>query len=224
MNIVEYSDREALMMGLSDSVASELRAALAANDTATLCVPGGSSPGPVFDTLSGVSLDWARVGVVLNDERLVPETSSRSNTRLIRERLLVEKAAVARFVSFIPVTGDPSDVDAEAQSEAVRPWLPITTLILGMGDDMHTASRFPGGDNLERALEQRDPPLITMRAEGAGETRITLTAPVLREAMHTHLLIMGEGKRDAFERARSLPPEQAPIRALLAEATVHWAA
>ena len=76
----------------------------------------------------------------------------------------------------------------------------------------------------ESIAEQRDPPLITMRAEGAGETRITLTAPVLREAMHTHLLIMGEGKRDAFERARSLPPEQAPIRALLAEATVHWAA
>jgi 6-phosphogluconolactonase len=62
-----------------------------------------------------------------------------------------------------------------------------------------------------------------MRAEAAVEPRITLTAPVLRGAMNIHVLITGTEKRAALERALSLPPEQAPIRAVLDTATVHWA-
>jgi 6-phosphogluconolactonase len=161
---------------------------------------------------------------VLNDERLVPETSSRSNTRLIRERLLVEKAAVARFVSFIPVTGDPSDVDAEAQSEAVRPWLPITTLILGMGDDMHTASLFPGDPSLNNALASDAPLLCPVYPEGQPTARVTLPAHVLDGALNKHLVIFGDEKRAALERAEKLSPEEAPIAAVLDEIEVYWAA
>ena len=62
-----------------------------------------------------------------------------------------------------------------------------------------------------------------LRAEAAGEPRITLTAPVLKAAMNIHILITGAEKRAAIERAAHLPPHEAPVRAVLSHATVHWA-
>ena len=80
MRIETYPDREALMIGVADRMASDLREELFAQGRASLCVPGGTTPGPVFDILSAVSLDWANIAVVLNDERWVGEDSPRSNT------------------------------------------------------------------------------------------------------------------------------------------------
>ena len=80
MNLIDYPDRELMMLALADKVASQLRRALEVEERVTLCVPGGTTPGPVFDILSGLDLDWARVWVLLNDERWVDETSPRSNT------------------------------------------------------------------------------------------------------------------------------------------------
>ena len=98
---------------------------------------------------------------------------------------------------------------------------PLT--LLGMGADMHTASLFPGADRLEEALSSSAPLLLPMRAEAAGEPRITLTAPTLREAFNIHILITGAEKRAALERAMTLTPMEAPVRAVLDNATVHWA-
>ncbi len=222
MEFVEYPDRELLMMNLADRLASELKSCLLTHEGATFCVPGGSTPGPVFDILSGVSLDWVRVAVVLNDERWVPEDSPRSNTRLLRERLLVGKAAAARLVPLHADAAEPEEAIG-GLIEGLAPHLPISVLLLGMGADMHTASLFPGADRLAEALAADAPPLIAMRAPGGGEPRVTLTAPVLQGAMSTHLLITGADKRAALERARQLPPGEAPVRAVLANATVHWA-
>ena len=91
MNLVEYPDRELMMFTLADQLASDLGAQLRLNDRASLSVPGGTTPGPVFDVLSGVGLDWDRVTVFPNDERWVPETSERSNGRLLKQRLLTPK-------------------------------------------------------------------------------------------------------------------------------------
>ena len=222
MNLVEYPDREMLMINLADRLASELKSAVMTHERASLCVPGGTTPGPVFDLLSAVDLDWDRIAVVLNDERWVPESSPRSNTRLLRERLLVGKAAAAHLVPLRADTPEP-EAALEALAEALKPHLPISVLLLGMGADMHTASLFPGADRLAEALDPQAPPLMAMRAPGAGEPRITLTAPVLQGAFSTHLLICGAEKRAALERARQLPPEEAPVRAVLSNATVHWA-
>lgn len=222
MNLVEYPDREMLMINLADRLASELKSAVMTHERATFSVPGGTTPGPVFDLLSAVDLDWDRIAVVLNDERWVPESSPRSNTRLLRERLLVGKAAAAHLVPLRADTPEP-EAALEALAEALKPHLPISVLLLGMGADMHTASLFPGADRLAEALDPQAPPLMAMRAPGAGEPRITLTAPVLQGAFSTHLLICGAEKRAALERARQLPPEEAPVRAVLSNATVHWA-
>ncbi|MBZ4021860.1 6-phosphogluconolactonase [Rhodobacter sp. TJ_12] len=222
MKFVDYPDREMLMVALSDKIASQLRRALEVQDRVTLCVPGGTTPGPIFDVLSDLELDWARVDVLLNDERWVDETSPRSNTALLRARLLQGRAAAARLVPLYAPAPQPED-RLEELSEGVRAVLPLTVLLLGMGADMHTASLFPGADKLAEALDEDAPPVMALRAEAAGEPRITLSAPVLRAAMHCHILITGAGKRAALERAARLPEDQAPVRTMLPFATIHWA-
>jgi 6-phosphogluconolactonase len=97
MNIIEYADRDMLALDLAGRLASELNEALHHEDRVSLVVPGGTSPGPVFDDLCGAEVAWDRVDVALSDERWVPETSDRSNTRLIKDRLLTGPAAAARF-------------------------------------------------------------------------------------------------------------------------------
>ncbi len=222
MKLVEYPDREFLAMRLADALASDLGTVLRGNDRATFCVPGGTSPGSVFDILSGVDLDWGRITVLLNDERWVPESSERSNGRLLRERLLVGRAAAAQFVPLYAAFDTPEDGLPEVEAR-ITPHLPVSVLLLGMGADMHTASLFPGADRLAEALRPDAPPVMALRALAAGEPRITLTARVLVAAMTTHILITGPEKRAALARAQLLDPFEAPVRAVLTHATVHWA-
>jgi 6-phosphogluconolactonase len=223
MEFHEYPDREMMMLRVAQRISSELGESLRAHGCATLSVPGGTTPGPVFDILSGVDLDWSQVCVVLNDERWVPEEHPRSNTRLLRERLLRGKAAQARLIPLYKSLPAPEEALQEL-IDGLMPHLPISVLLLGMGDDMHTASLFPGADNLETALASDAVPLMAMRAEAAAEPRITLTAPVLRAALRVHVLITGATKRAAIERAAKLSPREAPIACVLDQAQVHWAA
>lgn len=221
MRFVTYPSRDALFDGLSAIIVKELRADLQAGPV-TFSVPGGTTPGPVFDRLAVADLDWARVAVLLNDERWVDEDSPRSNTRLLRERLLQARAAVAHLVPLYAPVPEPDDA-MEALGCDIAPHLPISVLLLGMGADMHTASLFPGADRLAEALAPDAPILMALRADKAGEPRITLTAPVLQAARHTHILITGAEKKAAVERALTLPVSQAPVRVVLDRATVHWA-
>jgi 6-phosphogluconolactonase len=222
MKLETYPDRELMLLQLANLIAGQLADFLRREGKATLSVPGGTTPGPIFDTLSGVDLDWANVAVVLNDERWVPESSDRSNTRLVRERLLRGRAAQARLIPLY-APGETPEAMLPALEDGLRPHLPISVLLLGMGADMHTASLFPGADRLEEALSASAPLLLPMRAEAAGEPRVTLTAPVLKAAFNIHVLITGAEKRAALDRAMTLTPQEAPVRAVLDNATVHWA-
>lgn len=222
MDLHTYPDREMLMLRVAQRIASELGETLRAQGRATLSVPGGTTPGPIFDVLSGVDLDWANIAVVLNDERWVPEGHVRSNTTLVRSRLLTGRAASATLIPLRTDAPTPEDALA-ALSEGLLPYLPISVLLLGMGADMHTASLFPGADLLAEALATDAPPLMALRAEAAGEPRITLTAPVLRAALRIHVLITGDDKRRAIEAAARLSPIEAPIACVLKQAMVHWA-
>lgn len=222
MQLETYPDREMLMLRLANVLAGQLADFLRRDDRATLAVPGGTTPGPVFDTLSGVDIDWANVAVLPTDERWVPETSERSNTRLLRERLIRGRAAQARLIPLYAPAETPEEM-LPALEDGIRPHLPISVLLLGMGTDMHVASLFPGADRLDEALAANAPILLPMRAEAAGEPRVTLTAPVLKGAFNIHLLITGTEKREALERAQGLSVQEAPVRAILDRATVHWA-
>lgn len=218
----DYPDREMLAIDLANQMAGDLRAALAHEDRVALSVPGGTSPGPVFDDLCAATLDWSRVDVLLNDERWVPEDHERSNTRLLRQRLLVDRAASARYLPLYAPHPEPEDALAEL-AKPIEAVLPLAVLLLGMGTDLHTASIFPGADRLTEALSPDAPTLLPMRAPGAPEPRITLSAHVLNGALAKHVLIFGTEKREALERAKGLPVEEAPINAVLDGAKVHWA-
>ena len=221
MQLETYPDREMMMLSLANIIAGQLGEFLRRDGRATLSVPGGTTPGPIFDTLSGVDLDWANVAVVLNDERWVPEASDRSNTRLVRERLIRGRAVQARLLPLYAPADAPEDMLA-ALEDGLRAHLPISVLLLGMGADMHTASLFPGADRLEEALTSTAL-ILPMRADAAGEPRVTLTASVLKAAFNIHILITGAEKRSALDRALTLTPLEAPVRVLLDTATVHWA-
>lgn len=222
MELKEFPDAEMMMIAVADKIASQLGTALLTSDTASLAVPGGTTPGPIFDSLCGIShLDWGRVRVMLTDERWVPESSDRSNTRLLRERLLIDQAVAAHYIPLYAEAATPEDRLDELR-EGLRASLPLSVCLLGMGTDMHTASLFPGADRLEDALTG-DELIYAMRAPGAPEPRITLSARVLQEALHRHIVITGHEKREALERARGLTPQEAPVSAVLNGATVYWA-
>lgn len=222
MKLESYPDRDMMMMQLANRIAGDLKNCLLQHEHASFSVPGGTTPGPIFDSLSAASLEWDRVHVFLNDERWVPESSERSNTRLLRERLLVGPAAEAVYLPLHADTETPEE-GIPALAKALEGELPISVLLLGMGADMHTASIFPGADKLDAALAPDAPILVPMRASGAPEPRVTLAGHVLAGAMTTHVVITGAEKRAAIERAEGLPPRDAPIATVLKNATVHWA-
>lgn len=221
MKIIDYPDRDMAAMHVADALAGELDNALFHHDRVSLAVPGGTTPGPVFDMLCAADIGWDRVTILPTDERFVPEDHDRSNARLIRERLLTGRAAAASFLSLTGGAPSPAHA-AEAQGAALMPHLPISVLLLGMGSDMHTASIFPGAQGLTQALDPEGGPLCITRPESQPEPRLTLNARALNGALSKHLLIFGADKRAALERAQHLTPAEAPIKAVLRGMTVHW--
>ncbi|CAN5563894.1 6-phosphogluconolactonase [soil metagenome] len=210
-----FPDREALAASLAEDVAARLAAAIMSKDSAVLAVSGGTTPKRFLAALSLTQVAWHKVTVTLVDERWVPETSERSNARLVRETLLVHDAAAAKFVPLF-------ENEAEARSLP-----PFDAVILGMGNDGHTASFFPGGDTLAAALEpDTSGRILTMAAPGAGEKRLTVSLAAILESPFIALHIEGEEKMRAFDRAmQDGPVEEMPVRAILRGprmVTIYW--
>lgn len=222
MTFNEYPDRDMLMLFLARQLGRDLREALQRRARAVFAVPGGSTPGPVFDLLSAADLAWENVDILPGDERWVPETDPRSNARQIRERLMKGPAAQARLLPLWRSLPDPAQA-ADQVAQDLSTVLPLDVALVGMGADMHTASLFPGADALADALSPDAPTVMPITAPGAPEPRITLTARVFQAAYVTHVLITGDNKREALKRAQALDPLTAPINALLSRANVHWA-
>jgi 6-phosphogluconolactonase len=99
MQLTSYETASEMMQSLSVQIASQLSAAIGLRGRACLAVPGGTTPGPLFDLLNKAELDWANVTVMLTDERWVPTDSARSNTGLIKNRLLVNAARAAQYIA-----------------------------------------------------------------------------------------------------------------------------
>lgn len=200
-----------------------------ARGSASIAVSGGSTPKAFFEALSGKVIDWSKVTVTLVDERFVPADNARSNHLLVATHLLKDKASAA---SFIPLYYDrPSIEDAAvaATEKTAAIGNPFDVAILGMGGDGHTASFFPHGNNLARALDLSGPRgIMTMVAEGAGEERLTFTFSSLSDARFLVLHIEGQGKKDVLDAAKAGSDEaEMPIRAVLNRAAspleIFWA-
>jgi len=212
-----FENGGALAEALADFVANALTARIAKDGGASLAVSGGRTPTRFFAALSKRPLPWNKISITLVDERWVRESSDRSNARLVREYLLQGPAAAARFV---PLHNDAPTPEAGMSplDEALEAlYWPLACAVLGMGDDGHTASFFPGGDKLSEALDPKGGlALLPMRAPNAGEPRITLTLPVLLAADALALHIEGEAKRPVLDKALSDGPEsEMPVRAVL---------
>ncbi|MFB9950208.1 6-phosphogluconolactonase [Rhizobium puerariae] len=225
----EFSDAAALADALADKVATQLATAIEERGAASIAVSGGSTPKRFFEVLSASDIDWCKVTVTLVDERFVPADNSRSNHLLVATHLLKDKAAAA---AFIPLYYDAPSI-AEAADVATRKTAgighPFDVVILGMGTDGHTASFFPHGNNLARALDLSGPRgVLTMEAEGAGEERLTFSFSSLSDARFLALHIEGQGKKDVLDKAKAGTDEtEMPIRAALNRARspleIYWA-
>ena len=222
MHFSSYPNAADMMQSLSVELVTDLLGALAKNGKATLAVPGGSTPGPLFDLLSRADFDWTNVTIMLTDERWVSTDSPRSNTALIRNRLLVNAAASANYVALYKDGFEP-EAGAVALSKQVEPYLPIDVILLGMGADMHTASLFPGAAELAWAQSPEAAAVVSMvPVTGDLEPRVTLSANVLESANRTHVLILGDEKKAALMVAETAAPAEAPIAQFLPNAKVHW--
>ncbi|MCB1447948.1 MAG: 6-phosphogluconolactonase [Rhizobiaceae bacterium] len=218
-----------LAEALATRVAGALADGIAARGRASIAVSGGSTPKAFFRALSAKDIDWSGVVITLVDERFVPPESDRSNHGLVSAGLLQDKAAAASFVPLYHAVADAGDAALLASDDLRRIPQPFDVAVLGMGGDGHTASFFPGGDNLARALDPKTPRgVMTMRAEGAGEERLTLTFSALRDARLLVLHIETEEKKNVLETALAQGaagplPIARVIGAAASDIEIYWA-
>jgi 6-phosphogluconolactonase len=202
---------------LANRIASNLAAALRERGEATLAVSGGSTPQPLFEALSCEPLDWAHVIVTQVDERWVEEDHADSNARLITQFLLQNRASAAQFVSMKTASDSPFAAEAQASEKLSAFASGIDVVVLGMGEDGHTASFFPGAQSLARAMDPITEQLcVAVRPPVAAHDRMTLSLAALLRARHTYLHIVGLAKGDVLRMACE-PGDAAamPIRAVL---------
>ena len=218
-----FDDSGSLAETFARIVAANLRAGILARGRASIALSGGTTPEKFLTELSTQSLDWDRVVVTLCDDRWVSPNSDRSNERLLRDTLFRNAAAHAEFAPLYVDASTPEQALAQVNANLARVPAPFDVVVLGMGDDGHTASLFPNGDHLLAALDPAGAArVLPMRAPAAPEPRITLTLSALIATRAIYLHIQGADKKEVFDRAMSIEGARrpAPIRSVLDASTV----
>lgn len=213
----EFAHPQELLNTLRAVIAARLKAAIAKKGSASIAVSGGTTPGPLFNALSAMDLPWAQVIVSLVDERWVEEDHPDSNAALVRRELLKNYASTARLV-----TMKTRDTDAFAAQNKVSHMLqnsilPLDIVLLGMGNDGHTASLFPGAEGLAQALDPAyEGVCCGIRVAGMPYTRMTLTLKTLLSAGCRILQLQGANKQQTLLQAlQPGPVSDMPVRSVL---------
>jgi 6-phosphogluconolactonase len=216
-----FGSANALEVEVASDIAAELARAINTRGEASLLVSGGHSPAGLFEQLHKQALDWRQVSIALVDERWVEPTDPGSNERMLRATLLRDGAAAARFVGLKNSAPSPELGAAAAWNSAQIP-RPVDITVLGMGDDGHTASLFPGSPNLERALDPQAPEgYVAMRSSSAPHARLSLNLAGLLDSRRIVIFLLGETKLRTYAAACGPGPvEEMPVRAVLRQRRV----
>jgi 6-phosphogluconolactonase len=213
----KFADIEALSRTLAKQIAAGLNAAIAARGLASLVVSGGKSPSKLFELLRAENLDWSRVCVALADERWVEPSDPGSNEKLVRDLLLRDSAAAARFIGLKNAAPTPDLGAVSAWETFARVPRPFDYVVLGMGDDGHTASLFPASPNLPSALNLAAVAgCVGMRSPVAPHPRLSLNLSALLDSRRIVVLITGAQKWRTYLNASAAgAPLEMPVRAVL---------
>lgn len=204
---------------LADAVAAQLQQALRARAVATLAVSGGRSPVAFLQALAQQPLPWERVLITLVDERCLPDGHTERNATLVTQHLLHAGAQRATWIDWLAGLPDPQTVPDDAllqwaaERGATLPW-PLDVVVLGMGEDGHTASWFADSPGLDVALHGLARLAVT-HPRHAPYRRLTLTRRAITEARHRHLALAGARKGSVYARARLAPTASLPVSLLL---------
>lgn len=224
-----YPDRAALEAGLIEAIEATLLAAIAARGVACIALSGGTTPISVYRALSQRDLPWSQVQLTLTDERWVDAKDPASNEAMIRANLLQGPAAKARFTGFKTPADTPKQAEAQINAALATLAQPFDLVLLGMGEDAHTASLFPGGEGLEAAMDPHGTSKVcAVQPVGGGAARLSLSLPALLSARRIALLITGANKWAVYQKAcQAGAIVEAPIRGVLHHAPelteVFWA-
>jgi 6-phosphogluconolactonase len=227
--VIRHADSGTLSLALAAEIAAHLSAAIAARGISSLVVPGGKSPLKLFEHLRVLDIDWSRVCVALGDERWVAPSDPASNEKLVRDALLNERAAAARFSGLKNDAATPEQGAGAAWQTLAGVPRPFDVVLLGMGDDGHTASLFPGSPALEAALDpDAAPAYVGMTAPTEPRARLSLNLAALLDSRRIALLLTGDAKwRTYLAALRPGGAAQMPVRAVLRQrhvpVEVHWA-
>jgi 6-phosphogluconolactonase len=212
----------ALAPSLAADVARDLERALGIRGAASLVVSGGRTPVKFFEQLRTQPIEWARVSIALADERWVDPDDPASNEKMVREVLLEDRAAEARFAGLKNAAPSPDLGAVSAWETFARIPRPFDVILLGMGDDGHTASLFPGSPNLRIALDPAaSAGCIGMWAPSAPQARLSLNLSAILDSRRIIILLEGEAKLRTYESASGAGPvEEMPVRAVLRQSRV----
>jgi len=219
-----FDDARTLAETLAAEIHQQLATALRDRGVASLVVSGGRTPLALFRCLRDARLAWEKVHVTLADERWVSPTDARSNERLVRAELLQGAAAAANFLALKTEAPTPQQGVAAAWSRLAAIPRPFDVLVLGMGEDGHTASLFPGSPGILEALDpQAMPGCVAMSAPVAPNARISLNLAALAQSRRAYLHIEGERKWEVYREAAALAsvtpasttPASMPVAAML---------
>lgn len=197
----QFDTKQALEKELASAIAQELKKAINEFGNARLLLSGGSTPAQLYTLLSGVQLDWSNVLVGLVDERFVPISHPGSNEALLIQTIQQNEARDVRIVSMI---ADASDevMNLVQVNKTYQPFMERTDVVLlGMGEDGHTASLFPDDTRSKVLLASSAIGIFATTAPVAPEKRVTCSAEMLLKAHTLLLMIVGTSKLTVFQAA-----------------------
>lgn len=223
--LIAFYSRAAMAARIADLVEVQLSRGIASDGAGEIAVSGGSTPNALYENLASRELPWDNVRLTLVDERWVPTDHPRSNEGFVRGAFAQAKGVSVTGLYNGAETAE--DGVADFAARLANNGKPFDAVILGMGDDGHTASWFPHAQGLEAALDSdaRVCAVTAQQSEITGDEveRMTLTLAAIKDARVIVLLLAGESKRATLEEALQVGPvEDMPVRAILRARRDMW--